>query len=118
MLRVETYALYLACRHPDVPWYAKLCAAGVVGYALSPVDLIPDFIPVIGYLDDLIIVPLGVTLVLKMVPSSVMEQCRTNARESLDKNKSRHWVAAGIIIAIWLVILGVIATLIFRKLKR
>src|SRR3990172_2347424 len=89
--RVETYALYLACRHPGVPWYAKVSAACVVGYALSPIDLIPDFIPFLGYLDDLIIVPLGVTLVLRMIPKPVMEECRANAGESLSQNKSKHW---------------------------
>ena len=67
-LRTDTYALYLACKHPGVPWYAKLFAALVVGYALSPIDLIPDFIPVLGYLDDLIIVPAGVYLLVKMIP--------------------------------------------------
>ena len=113
-LKVETYALYLAYREPEVPWYAKVWVACVVGYALSPIDLIPDFIPVLGYLDDLIIVPLGITLALKMIPAPVMEQCRVRARESLSKDKSKHWLAAGVIIATWLFLLGLVFTLIAR----
>ena len=117
-LRVETYALYLACKHPGTPWYAKVCAVGVVGYLFSPIDLIPDFIPVLGYLDDLIIVPIGITLVLKMIPEPVMEQCRASAGESLNKNKSKHWVAAGVIIAIWLLVLAAVIAIIMRIVKR
>jgi len=72
-LKVETYALYLACRDPRIPWYAKLLAAGVVAYAVSPIDLIPDFIPVLGILDDLVIVSLGAALAVKMVPKEVIQ---------------------------------------------
>ena len=72
----ELYALYLACKDPRVPWYAKLLAVGVAAYAFSPIDLIPDFIPVLGYLDDLILVPLGIYLVLKLIPDEVMSECR------------------------------------------
>ena len=75
-LKRETYAMYLALRDPRVPWYARLVAACVVGYAFSPIDLIPDFVPVLGYLDDLIIVPLGIALALKMIPADVMAECR------------------------------------------
>ncbi len=104
------YALYLAYRDPSVPWYAKVCVACVVGYALSPIDLIPDFIPVLGYLDDLIIVPIGITLALKMIPVPIMEQCRVRAIESLSQDKPKIWLGAGIIIAIWLLL---IASIIF-----
>ena len=113
-LKVETYALYLAYRDPAVPWYAKVCVACVVGYALSPIDLIPDFIPVLGYLDDLIIVPLGITLALKMIPVPVMEQCRARAKESLGKDKPKNWVAASIIITIWLLLIALIISIIAR----
>ena len=113
-LKVETYALYLACRHPGTPWYAKACAACVVGYALSPIDLIPDFIPVLGYLDDFIIVPLGVTLVLRMIPKPIMEECRANARESLSQNKPKIWLGAAIIIAIWLLLLWAVIAIMMR----
>ncbi len=103
-LKVETYAIYLACRDPRVPWYARLLAAGVVGYAFSPIDLIPDFIPVLGYLDDLILIPLGITLVLKMIPAAVLDECREKARERI--NKPTNWVAASVIIVIWLLLAG------------
>ena len=75
-LQAEVYALYLAYRDPRVPWYAKAVAACVVGYALSPIDLIPDFIPVLGYLDDLVLIPLGIALALRMIPPAVMDECR------------------------------------------
>ena len=79
-LQAEVYALYLAYRDPRVPWYAKAVAACVVGYALSPIDLIPDFIPVLGYLDDLVLIPLGIALVLRMIPPAVMDRVsRTGA---------------------------------------
>jgi len=75
-LKNETYALYLAFKDPRVPWYAKVLIAAIVSYTLSPIDLIPDFIPVIGYADDLILVPAGIYLVLKMIPEEVLEECR------------------------------------------
>ena len=111
-LKVDTYALYLAYREPATPWYAKVWVACVVGYALSPIDLIPDFIPVLGYLDDLVIVPLGITLALKMIPAPVMEQCRARARESLSQNKPKMWLGAVIIIAIWLLLIAVVIAII------
>jgi uncharacterized membrane protein YkvA (DUF1232 family) len=112
--KVETYALYLAYKHPRVPWYAKVFAACVVGYALSPIDLIPDFIPVLGYLDDLILVPLGVTFALKMIPKPVLDQCRERARESLSQDKPRNWVAASVIIAIWLLLTALVIIIVVR----
>ena len=72
LLKQETYAIYIACKDPRVPWYARLLAAAVVAYAFSPIDLIPDVIPVIGYLDDLILVPWGIALVIKMIPPDVL----------------------------------------------
>ena len=80
-LKVEVYALYLAYRDPRVPWYARVFAAVVVGYAFSPIDLIPDPVPVLGYLDDLILVPLGVALAIKMIPPPVLAECRKKARD-------------------------------------
>ena len=103
-LKQETYAMYLALRDPRVPWYARLVAACVVGYALSPIDLIPDFVPVLGYLDDLIIVPLGIALALKMIPADVMAECRARSQAVMAEGKPVNWVAAGIIIAIWLMV--------------
>lgn len=82
-LKAETYALYLAYRDPRVPWYARALAAVIVGYAFSPIDLIPDFIPVLGYLDDLVLIPLGVALLLRLIPAEVMAECRARAVETL-----------------------------------
>jgi uncharacterized membrane protein YkvA (DUF1232 family) len=102
LLRSETHALYLAYKDPRVPWYAKVLMAAVIGYALSPIDLIPDFIPVLGYLDDLIIVPTGVFLALKMIPKEVLEECRQRAKSEPTSSKTK-WIAAFVIVSVWLV---------------
>lgn len=104
MLKRETYAVYLACRDPRVPWYGRLLAVCVVGYAFSPIDLIPDFVPVLGYLDDLILIPLGIALLLKVIPSEVMAEFREKAAISMAGGKPRNWITAGIIVAIWIVL--------------
>jgi len=101
-LKRETFALYLAARHPDTPWYAKILVAGVVAYGLSPIDLIPDFVPVLGYLDDLILVPLGIALAVKMIPPYVLAECRVRAQESLAGGRPVNRVAAAVIVGIWL----------------
>ncbi len=103
-LKQEVYALYLACKDPRVPWYAKALAACVVAYALSPIDLIPDFIPILGYLDDLILVPLGIYLVLKLIPDEVMSECRQRAKALADEKRPTNHLAAIVIVAIWLVL--------------
>jgi uncharacterized membrane protein YkvA (DUF1232 family) len=99
-LKREVHAIYLASRSPDVPWYARALAVAVAGYALSPVDLIPDFIPVLGLVDDLIVVPLGVWLVLSLIPEAVMVECRARASEAEQHPRSRG--AATAIIAVWI----------------
>jgi uncharacterized membrane protein YkvA (DUF1232 family) len=99
-LSVEVYALYLAYKDPRVPWYARVFAAVVVAYALSPIDLIPDPIPVLGYLDDLVIVPLGVALAIKMIPPQILAGCREEAREVEDRSVGR--VAAVAVVAVWI----------------
>ncbi len=101
-LRSEVYALYLASKHPKTPWYAKAFAGLVVGYALSPIDLIPDFIPVIGYLDDFIIVPAGISILIRMIPREVLEECREKARSRPIDKKRSNWAAAVVIVLIWL----------------
>jgi len=101
-LEGQTYALCLACKHPGTPWYAKTIAVWVMAYALSPIDLIPDFIPVLGYLDDLIIVPLGIALVVRLVPKSVMAECRAEATRRLEVRGPPRWIAGAVIIAVWL----------------
>jgi uncharacterized membrane protein YkvA (DUF1232 family) len=103
-LKIEVYAIWLAYRDPRVPWYARLFAACVVGYAFSPIDLIPDFIPVLGYLDDLILIPLGVTLALKMIPPSVLAECRAQARQEMSHDKPVNRIAAALIVVVWLLL--------------
>ena len=102
-LKAETFALYLAARDSRTPWYAKLFVAGIVGYALSPIDLIPDFVPVLGYLDDLILLPMGIALAIKLVPQQVLMECQVRALEIMQKGKPVSWVGGAFIIAIWLV---------------
>ncbi len=103
-MRTQTYTLYLASRHRRTPWYAKALIVAVVGYALSPVDLIPDFIPVLGYLDDLIIVPAGIALALKLVPADVYRECRARA-ESGQVSTGARWAAASLIVGVWVLAL-------------
>lgn len=103
-LKQETYALYLAYRDPRVPWYAKVWAACVVAYAFSPLDLIPDFIPVLGYLDDLILVPAGMALALRMIPAEVVAESRLRAQEELAADRPRHWLAGVVIAGVWLLL--------------
>lgn len=100
-LKAETLALYLAARHPRTPWHAKLWVAGIVAYALSPIDLIPDFVPVLGYLDDLILLPLGLALAMRMIPPDVLAECRAQARETLADGKPVSRGAAAVIVAVW-----------------
>ena len=116
-VKLETYALYLAYQDPRVPWYAKVVAACVVAYAFSPLDLIPDFIPILGYLDDLILVPLGIVLALKMIPPEVMAESRIKAEELLTQDRPRNWVASGMIIAIWLLLAALAVVLGARVLN-
>ena len=96
----DVHAVYLAAGDPRVPWYVRILAIAVAGYALSPIDLIPDFIPVIGYADDLIIVPLGIWLVVSLIPKEVMAECRAKAIEAGQRPRSK--TAAIVIIAIWI----------------
>lgn len=105
-LKREVYALYLAYRDPRTPWYGKVFAALVVAYAFSPIDLIPDPIPILGYLDDLVLVPLGAAIALRMIPSEVMSDSRAKAEGKLRAGKPVSWVGAVIIGTIWLVLAG------------
>jgi uncharacterized membrane protein YkvA (DUF1232 family) len=114
MLKRETHALYLAVRDPRTPWYAKAVAAAVVAYALSPFDLIPDFIPVLGLLDDLVVVPLGIVLARKLIPEPVMADCRERARAAAGRPTSR--AGAVFMIAVWLAALAVVAWFVARLL--
>ena len=103
-LKIDMVALWFCTRHPRTPFAAKAVAAAVVAYAFSPIDLIPDFIPVLGYLDDLILLPLGVWIVLKLVPGDVLEECRAQATRWLEEKKAkpRSYLGAALIVALWL----------------
>ena len=101
LLKTEAYAIYLAYKDPRVPWYARIFAVCVVGYAFSPIDLIPDPIPILGYLDDLVLIPLGIALVLKMIPKEVVAECREQAKFRMLQEKPVNWVAATVIFGIW-----------------
>jgi uncharacterized membrane protein YkvA (DUF1232 family) len=113
-LTAQTYALYLALRHPRTPWYAKVFAALVVGYVFSPIDPIPDFIPGVGLLDEMVVVPIGVVIAAKMIPQDVFEECREKAREVAEGEKPVRWVAAGIVVTVWLVCVALAVFLAMR----
>ena len=100
-LRLESLALLYAYQNPGTPWYAKAWGAVVAAYAFSPIDLIPDFIPVLGLLDDLILVPLGVAIAARLIPPEILAESRKRAREKMDRSKPVNWIAGGIIIALW-----------------
>jgi uncharacterized membrane protein YkvA (DUF1232 family) len=115
-LKTELHALYLAYRDPRVPWYARLLAAAVVAYAFSPIDLIPDPIPVLGYLDDLVLVPLGIALALRMIPPDVLAECRARAEAVMATGRPTNWVAAAVIVGIWLLLAGISVVLVLGAL--
>lgn len=112
--KIEVYALYLAYRDPRVPLFARIFAACVVAYAFSPIDLIPDFIPVLGHLDDLILVPLGVMIALKMIPRSIMDEYRVKAQEVMQQGKPVKRAAAMVIIGIWLLLAALTIALMIK----
>ena len=98
-IKRDVHAVWLAARDPRTPWFAKALALVIAAYAVSPIDLIPDFIPVLGYLDDLVIVPLGILLVVRLIPPEVMEEHREAAAQTTERPVSR--LAAGVVIALW-----------------
>jgi uncharacterized membrane protein YkvA (DUF1232 family) len=111
------FVLYLAYRDPRVPWYAKLFALCVVAYAFSPIDLIPDFIPILGYVDDLIVVPLGIALALRMIPAPVLADCEARAEELRKAGKPRNWFTGALFILIWLLCAFGVGIYVYRKIK-
>ena len=113
-LRSETYAIYLAYRDPRVPWHAKAFAALVIGYAFSPIDLIPDFIPILGYLDDLILVPAGIALALRMIPPEVMEEARVRSIEAKTAGRPTNRFAAIVVVLIWLSLAAICIAIVAR----
>jgi uncharacterized membrane protein YkvA (DUF1232 family) len=112
VVKRDVHALYRCGRDPRVPWYAKGLALFVAGYALSPIDLIPDFIPVVGYLDDVILVPLGVLLVIKLIPPGIMAEHRALAAAAQDRSVGRG--AAITIVVIWLACAALAGWLCYR----
>jgi len=105
--------LVYAMRHQDTPWLPKLTAMMTVAYALSPIDLIPDFIPFIGYLDDLLILPLLITLTIKLIPKPILEECRQKAADQVQTQFKAKWIYALPVIAIYLLVIVWIVSLIF-----
>jgi uncharacterized membrane protein YkvA (DUF1232 family) len=113
-IRRDIHAIYLAARDPRTPWYAKALAVCVAGYALSPIDLIPDFVPVLGYLDDAVIVPLGILAVVKLIPAGIMADNRAAAARAAERPVSR--TAAVVIALIWVASIALTAWMTWRML--
>jgi uncharacterized membrane protein YkvA (DUF1232 family) len=109
-LKLELFALYLAARHPQTPWYAKLVVAGVVVYAVTPVDFFPDVVPLLGFVDDLIFIPLALAVAIKFVPSAVLAECRGRAQERIAVSRKFNRV---LLFGVWvaLAIAGIAFTL-------
>jgi uncharacterized membrane protein YkvA (DUF1232 family) len=116
-LKLEVYALYIAYKDSRTPWYAKIIAAVVVGYAFSPIDLIPDPIPILGYLDDLVLIPLGAFLAVKMIPAQVMADSRQKAEALMAQGKPINKLAAAVIVLIWIGLAVVGGLIVYRWLK-
>lgn len=114
-LKKQTAAVYLAFRRKDTPKAAKVMAALTIAYALSPIDLIPDFIPVLGYLDDIIILPIMIAACIKLIPKEIMDECRAQADGMWSDGKPKKWYFALPVIIIWLALLALIAWLIIKN---
>ena len=112
----DVYALYLATRDPRVPWLPKVITAIVVAYALSPIDLIPDFIPLLGQVDDLVLVPLGIAIAMRFIPSPIRAEHRAAAAGRF-KELRRIWVGGLIVVVLWLTILALVAPFLIRHLR-
>jgi uncharacterized membrane protein YkvA (DUF1232 family) len=113
-IRRDVHALYLACQDPRTPWYAKLLASAVVAYAFSPIDLIPDFVPVLGYLDDLILIPAGILLAIRLIPAPVLAACRRQAEAASAQPRSK--LAAAVVIGVWVLVAAVLGYVLVERL--
>jgi uncharacterized membrane protein YkvA (DUF1232 family) len=111
----DVFALYLAARDPRVPWYAKAMAAAIAAYAFSPIDLIPDFIPVLGYLDDLLILPLAIALTVRLIPAALMDEFRDTAKRRLEANPPASIAMAAVIVCLWAAVAAVIVLAIWDR---
>lgn len=107
-LKIDIPAIFLVLKQERTPWYAKVMAGITIGYALSPVDLIPDFIPVLGYLDDVIILPFFIVITIKLIPADLFEECREKSRNMWKDGKPKKWYYAIPIIMIWLAVIGLV----------
>jgi uncharacterized membrane protein YkvA (DUF1232 family) len=113
-LKGETVALYLAARHPATPWYARAFVVAVIAYAVSPIDLIPDFIPVLGYLDELILLPLAIVVAARMVPAPVLAECRARADELTARGRRLGRIGAVVIVAVWVIVAVAVGVWVYR----
>ena len=113
-LNMEVFALYLAYKDPRVPWYARIFVACVAAYALSPIDLIPDFIPVLGYLDDILIIPLGIVIAIKLIPPQVMHENRLKAQQTFARSQPTSKTADRIILMIWIILAALLVWVLFN----
>ncbi|MFS0892553.1 YkvA family protein [Peribacillus frigoritolerans] len=104
-LKRQIFILYFACKDERVPWHAKVFTACVVAYAFSPIDIIPDFIPILGYLDDVILVPIGIMIALKMILKSILTDCEVKAEEMMKNGKPKNWIVGSLIVMIWVLII-------------
>ncbi len=111
-LKQDVYALYLAARDRRVPWLAKVFIALVVAYALSPIDLIPDFVPILGYLDDLLLIPIGIAVAVKLIPAAILAEHRAEAARVFAERRPRSWVGAALVLLAWFAVLAWIATMV------
>lgn len=116
-LEEATLVVYLAARHPRTPWAARAVALLTAAYAFSPIDLIPDFIPILGYLDDLVIVPFGAWLALRMVPREVLDECRAQAAQLRGRDEPVFRWMALVVIVIWSVVLLWLAQMLWKVFK-
>lgn len=117
-LKKNTYALYLATRDPRVPLIAKIIIGLVVAYALSPIDIIPDFIPILGYLDDLILLPIGIAFAVKLIPRQVWQDCRLRAETEITNNLPKSRKAAVIIVTLWVLALTLVCFVLWRWIRK
>lgn len=115
-IKTQAHTLYRAYKDPRVPWYARLYAAVVVAYVLSPIDPIPDFIPLLGYLDELVLLPLLVLIARRLIPAEVLAEHRAVAAASTSSGTPKNWLVAGVIVAAWLLIAVFGALLVIRVL--
>jgi uncharacterized membrane protein YkvA (DUF1232 family) len=117
-LALEIASLYYAYKHPKTPWYAKAWCIVVVSYAVSPIDLIPDFIPVVGYLDDLVLIPLGIMVAIRLIPKEVYAESKQRARQRLEQAPAGRLLVSALVVAAWGVTIALIVGWIVRKLRR